>query len=136
VDAELIGRAQRGDEGAFASLAVAAGNRLHAVAFRILRNTNLAQDATQHALLSIWQDLPQLRDPARFDPLEARAGSCAARLGQFGSADSAAGRCRSNRGRAPYFEFTSATPVKIRAVPTSSLASTGSLRTRAPRVIP
>jgi RNA polymerase sigma-70 factor, ECF subfamily len=67
VDAELIGRAQRGDEEAFASLAVAAGDRLHAVAHRILRDTDLAEDATQQALLAIWRDLPQLRDPARFD---------------------------------------------------------------------
>ena len=28
---------------------------------------DLAEDATQQALLAIWQDLPQLRDPARFD---------------------------------------------------------------------
>jgi RNA polymerase sigma-70 factor (ECF subfamily) len=67
VDAELIGRAQHGDEEAFASLAVAAGDRLHAVAHRILRDTDLAEDVTQQALLTIWRDLPQLRDPARFD---------------------------------------------------------------------
>ena len=67
VDAELIGRAQRGDEEAFASLAVAVGDRLHAVAHRMLRDTDLAEDATQQALLSIWRNLPQLRDPARFD---------------------------------------------------------------------
>ena len=67
MDAELIGRAQRGDEEAFASLAVAAGDRLHAVAHRILRDIDLAEDATQQALLAIWQDLPRLRDPARFD---------------------------------------------------------------------
>jgi RNA polymerase sigma-70 factor (ECF subfamily) len=67
VDAELIGRAQHGDEEAFASLALAAGDRLHAVAHRILRDTDLAEDATQQALLAIWRDLPQLRDPARFD---------------------------------------------------------------------
>jgi RNA polymerase sigma-70 factor (ECF subfamily) len=67
VDADLIGRAQNGDEEAFASLAVAAGDRLHAVAFRILRDTDLAEDASQQALLTIWRDLPQLRDPARFD---------------------------------------------------------------------
>ena len=67
MDTDLIGRAQRGDEEAFASLAVAAGDRLHAVAHRILRDTDLAEDATQQALLSIWRDLPQLRDPARFD---------------------------------------------------------------------
>ena len=67
MDTELVTRAQRGDEGAFASLAVAVGDRLHAVAYRILRDTDLAEDATQQALLSIWRDLPQLRDPARFD---------------------------------------------------------------------
>ena len=67
MDADLIGRAQHGDEEAFASLAVAAGDRLHAVAHRILRDTDLAEDATQQALLAIWRDLPQLRDPSRFD---------------------------------------------------------------------
>lgn len=67
MDAELIGRAQRGDEEAFASLAVAVGDRLHRVAHRILRDLDLAEDATQHALLAIWRDLPQLRDPARFE---------------------------------------------------------------------
>ncbi len=67
VDTELIGRAQHGDEEAFASLAVAVGDRLHAVAHRILRDIDLAEDATQQALLAIWRDLPRLRDPARFD---------------------------------------------------------------------
>ena len=67
MDAELIGLAQRGDEEAFASLAVAVGDRLHAVSHRILRDLDLAEDATQQALLTIWRDLPKLRDPARFD---------------------------------------------------------------------
>ena len=67
MDTDLVIRAQHGDEEAFASLAVAAGDRLHAVAHRILRDLDLAEDATQQALLSIWRDLPQLRDPARFD---------------------------------------------------------------------
>src|SRR6188508_924853 len=67
MDTQLVVRAQHGDEQAFASLAVAAGDRLHAVAHRILRDIDLAEDATQHALLAIWRDLPQLRDPARFD---------------------------------------------------------------------
>ena len=67
MDTELVTRAQRGDEEAFASLAVAVGNRLHAVAHRILRDTDLAEDATQQALLAMWRDLPRLRDPARFD---------------------------------------------------------------------
>ena len=67
MDTDLVTRAQFGDKGAFASLAMAIGDRLHAVAFRILRDTDLAEDATQQALLNVWQDLPQLRDPARFD---------------------------------------------------------------------
>jgi len=64
---ELVVQAQHGDEGAFASLAVVIGNRLHAIAHRILRDVDLADDATQQALLTIWRDLPQLRDPARFE---------------------------------------------------------------------
>ena len=67
MDTDLVIRAQRGDEEAFASLAVAVGDRLHAVSHRILRDIDLAEDATQQALLTIWRDLPQLRDPARFD---------------------------------------------------------------------
>jgi RNA polymerase sigma-70 factor (ECF subfamily) len=67
MDTDLVTRAQRGDEEAFASLAVAAGDWLHAVAHRILRDLHLAEDATQQALLAIWRDLPQLRDPARFE---------------------------------------------------------------------
>jgi RNA polymerase sigma-70 factor (ECF subfamily) len=60
-------RAQRGDGEAFASLAVACGDRLHAIAHRILRDVDLAEDATQQALLAIWQNLPKLRDPSRFE---------------------------------------------------------------------
>ncbi|HSL75725.1 MAG TPA: sigma-70 family RNA polymerase sigma factor [Candidatus Limnocylindrales bacterium] len=67
MDTDLVMRAQRGDEEAFASLAVACGDRLHAVAHRVLRDTDLAEDATQQALLAIWQNLPQLRDPTRFE---------------------------------------------------------------------
>jgi RNA polymerase sigma-70 factor (ECF subfamily) len=67
MDTDLVIRAQRGDEEAFASLAVAVGDRLHAVSHRILRDFDLAEDATQQALLAIWRDLPTLRDPARFD---------------------------------------------------------------------
>jgi RNA polymerase sigma-70 factor (ECF subfamily) len=67
MDTDLVTAAQHGDEEAFASLAVAVGGRLHAVAHRILRDLDLAEDATQQALLAIWRDLPQLRDPARFE---------------------------------------------------------------------
>jgi RNA polymerase sigma-70 factor (ECF subfamily) len=64
---DLVVRAQRGDKGAYALLATQFADRFLAVARRILRDLDLAEDATQQALLSIWQDLPQLRDPARFE---------------------------------------------------------------------
>lgn len=67
MDTELVVRAQHGDESAFAVIAQSAADRLHAVAHRILRDLELADDATQQALLTIWRTLPQLRDPARFD---------------------------------------------------------------------
>lgn len=67
MDTDLVKRAQRGDGEAFVALAAAVGDRLHAVAQRILRDIDLAEDATQQALLAIWRDLPQLRDPELFD---------------------------------------------------------------------
>ncbi len=67
MDTELVLRVQNGDEQAFASLAVPLGNRLHAVAHRILRDIDLAEDATQQAVVAIWRELPGLREPARFE---------------------------------------------------------------------
>ena len=67
MDTDLVTRAQRGDRSAFADLAAARADRFLATSHRILRDYSLAEDATQQALLSIWQNLPQLRDPARFD---------------------------------------------------------------------
>jgi RNA polymerase sigma factor (sigma-70 family) len=67
MDTDLVVRAQRGDKGAYAVLATEIANRFLAVARRILRDIDLAEDATQQALLAIWQDLPQLRDPVRFE---------------------------------------------------------------------
>jgi RNA polymerase sigma-70 factor (ECF subfamily) len=67
MEAEIVIQAQRGDTGAFAVLATEIADRLLAVARRILRDYDLAEDATQQALLAIWRDLPQLRDPARFE---------------------------------------------------------------------
>jgi len=67
MDTDLVVRAQRGDKGAFALVATEIADRYLAVARRILRDIDLAEDATQQALLAIWQDLPKLRDPALFD---------------------------------------------------------------------
>jgi RNA polymerase sigma-70 factor, ECF subfamily len=67
VDTELVKRAQHGDREAFRLLAAEIATRLLAVSRRILRDLDLAEDATQQTLVAIWRDLPQLRDPARFD---------------------------------------------------------------------
>lgn len=67
MDPELVTRAQSGDEEAFASLALAIGDRLHGLAQRILRDVDLAEDVTQQALFAIWRDLPRLRDINRFE---------------------------------------------------------------------
>ena len=67
MDTDLVKLAQNGDKGAFTALAAARADRYLAASHRILRDFSLAEDATQQALLSIWRDLPQLRDPARFD---------------------------------------------------------------------
>ena len=67
VETELVIRAQRGDRAAFGLLAAEIATRFLAVSRRILRDLDLAEDASQQALVAIWRDLPQLRDPARFD---------------------------------------------------------------------
>ncbi len=63
----LVELAQGGDEEAFASLIRMAGDRLMAVAFRILRDIDRAEDAVQQAIVTAWRELPALRDPDRFD---------------------------------------------------------------------
>jgi RNA polymerase sigma-70 factor (ECF subfamily) len=67
VQAELVDRARRGDREAFGVLAGGAVDRLYAIARLILRDTELAEDATQEALVRAWRDLPSLRDVERFD---------------------------------------------------------------------
>ena len=67
MDADIVIRAQRGDREAYGLLAAGFADRLLAVARRILRDHDAAEDATQEALVEIWRDLPQLRDPTRFD---------------------------------------------------------------------
>jgi RNA polymerase sigma-70 factor, ECF subfamily len=63
----VVVRAQRGDQVAFTSLATAAWPRLNSLAHGILRDRELAEDATQQALLTAWRELPKLRDADRFD---------------------------------------------------------------------
>ena len=64
----LVRSAQRGDAEAFDALARHVGDRCLAIAVRILRDVDLAEDAVQTALVTAWTDLRSLRDPARFEP--------------------------------------------------------------------
>ena len=65
--AELVEQAKRGDREAFDELARLTGDRCVAIAFRILRDLDLADDAVQSALLTAWCELRTLRDPERFE---------------------------------------------------------------------
>jgi RNA polymerase sigma-70 factor, ECF subfamily len=64
---DLVLRAREGDREAFASLVHLTSDRLYAIATRILRDGDLAEDALQGALVTAWRQLPTLRDPARFE---------------------------------------------------------------------
>jgi RNA polymerase sigma-70 factor, ECF subfamily len=66
-DRDLVESAQRGDQAAFMDLVHSRGDRLFAIAFRILRDVDRAEDALQDALVIAWRDLRRLRDPDRFD---------------------------------------------------------------------
>jgi DNA-directed RNA polymerase specialized sigma24 family protein len=63
MDTELVIRAQRGDQLAFDAIVELTYGRLAQVAYRMLRDRQLAEDATQAALVRIWRKLPRLRGP-------------------------------------------------------------------------
>ena len=67
MDTDLVVRAQEGDEIAFARLADDVYGGLQQLTYRILRDPELARDAAQQTALSMWRNLPQLRDPSRFE---------------------------------------------------------------------
>jgi RNA polymerase sigma-70 factor (ECF subfamily) len=67
VDRTLVEQAIQGDEEAYPGLMAMAGDRLLAIAYRILRDLHRAEDAVQIALVNAWRDLPTLRDADRFE---------------------------------------------------------------------
>ena len=67
VDRDLVESAQRGDREAYVDLIRDRSDRLFAIAQRILRDVDRAEDALQDALVIAWRDLRGLRDPDRFD---------------------------------------------------------------------
>lgn len=64
---DLVERAQDGDRDAFAALVGMTSDRMYGLAVRILRDGVLAEDALQGALITVWRQLPTLRDPDRFE---------------------------------------------------------------------
>lgn len=64
----LVDQAKRGDREAFDALARTVGDRCMAIAFRILRDADRAEDAVQSALVVAWRELRTLRDLDRFEP--------------------------------------------------------------------
>jgi RNA polymerase sigma-70 factor (ECF subfamily) len=67
LDRALVEGAREGDRESYERLARAVGDDLFQVAYRILRDLDCAEDAVQRALVAIWRDLPNLRDPDRFE---------------------------------------------------------------------
>ncbi len=64
---DVVEQAMRGDREAFGWLVGQTSDRMYAIATRILRDSDLAEDALQGALLTAWRQLPTLRDPDRFE---------------------------------------------------------------------
>lgn len=67
MDTDLVIRARSGDHGAFSEIVGSIARRFHGVAYAILRDASLAEDAAQAAMVNVWRDLPRLRDPDRFE---------------------------------------------------------------------
>lgn len=64
---EVVERAMGGDREAFGMLVNWTSDRMYAIATRILRDADLAEDALQSSLITAWRELPRLRDPDRFE---------------------------------------------------------------------
>ena len=67
MDRDLVEAARNGDREAYVDLIRVRTDRLFAIAQRILRDIDRAEDALQDALVIAWRDLKGLRDPDRFD---------------------------------------------------------------------
>jgi RNA polymerase sigma-70 factor (ECF subfamily) len=67
VERDLVEAARRGDREAYVDLIRPRFARLFAIAHRILRDVDRAEDALQDTLVIAWRDLRSLRDPDRFD---------------------------------------------------------------------
>lgn len=78
----LVKKAANGDKEAFTSLVHLHRQSFYATAMALTRNEPDALDAVQSALLSIWENLPALREPAFFKTWATRIliNACKAQL--------------------------------------------------------
>ena len=67
MDGDLVKAAQEGGREAYVDLIRVRADHLFAVAHRILRDVDRAEDALQDALIIAWRDIKGLRDIDRFD---------------------------------------------------------------------
>ena len=67
MDLALVEAARSGDEEAFASMVRGSADRLFVIAHRILRDVGRAEDAVQQTFVTVWRELPALREPDRFE---------------------------------------------------------------------
>ena len=137
--AELVAQAKRGDREAFDSLARLTGDRCMAIAFRILRDYDLADDAVQSALLTAWREIRTLRDPERFEPWLHRilTNACFAetrrrRDGRSGSSSSPSSLCTGPTSTRPLTIETSSSALSDGS-PSSSARSWSSTTTSGSR---
>ena len=146
MDRDLVEAAQDGDREAFVDLIRARSDRLFAIAQRILRDVDRAEDALQDALVIAWRDL---RGPPRSGPLRRVAPAPPhQRLHRPGDAraspdrepSGAAGR-RTGRARRPAHRRPTGTSSNAGSAgcrPTSgrsscSITTSGTSRPRSPR---
>jgi RNA polymerase sigma-70 factor, ECF subfamily len=66
IEAEVIRRAKRGEEDAFATLYKRYKARAYSLCFRMVRNTGVAEELTQEAFLQVYRKLDTYRGDAQF----------------------------------------------------------------------
>jgi RNA polymerase sigma-70 factor (ECF subfamily) len=64
-DAELVGRCQRGEDGAWAELVDRYGKKVYAIAYHLCYDRAEAEELTQDCFLKVWENLD------RYEPSEA-----------------------------------------------------------------
>lgn len=63
---ELVRRVQAGDDGAFDRLVELCGPRVYSLAYRLVGNSEDAQDIAQEAFVRVYQAIPRFRQDAAF----------------------------------------------------------------------